>query len=113
MDRTSATAPEDRQREDPRARLRASLRLIFDDRLADQLAALAGASEDSMRRMARLAERQYRLGQLRRLVQRRAPATPPLAPRLGLGARAALALALHLGLDLNLPALAEVFQATP
>ncbi|HEU5421905.1 MAG TPA: hypothetical protein VFU72_00035, partial [Nitrolancea sp.] len=114
MDTTSAAR--EYERSDERStRLRASLRLIFDDRLADQLAALSGDSKDALRRMARLALRQYRLRQLRSLVhvQQDRDCSRPLAPRRGRGARGAPVLALYLGLDVDLSALADLLQMAP
>src|SRR5579884_345297 len=80
-----------------RRALRASLRLIFEPNLADRLAAADGDPPD-LRRVVRLATRQYRLLQLQNTLfpHRHHSSTSgaaPLAARLSLGPRAALGLA--------------------
>jgi Tol biopolymer transport system component len=101
-------------------RLRATLRLCFDARRADELAAhLAGGEIDPARALSsvvRLARLSYTTGRwFAPFNGRLKPGQDslPLRPHPALPAISALALALHLGLELDVDTLARLFHLSP
>lgn len=102
---------------DDLTRMRALLRLLVAEDLADYLAldiARMPNSREAMERLQQLLRWQAGLAWFRRLNQRKEPSAPPLlAPGHRLPTRAALALGLHVGLDRPLEDLAHDLATTP
>lgn len=101
-----------------RERLRAALRLIFDDAQADSLAGLAGDAGDTtaLRPLLGPAMTRYTLNGWYRWLRRGTPsegAVRPLRPARGAPGRGALALALYTGLGRDGETLADLFGVTP
>ncbi len=90
------------------ARVRATLRLLFDGATADRIAGRSGARLDLLvRRSLRQWTIEHWFGWMVRTSEEAAD-QPPLGPCMNLSAREAVALAFHLGLGLNAETLASL-----
>lgn len=100
-------------------RLRATLRLLFDGRTADDVATAAGTGpvdEDMLRSVASRARSQYLMERvLQRLPRRKRSADEdrPLPASLGVSGDAAVALAFHVGLGLGAGTIADLLERAP
>lgn len=98
-------------------RLRATLRLMFDGRTADDIAGPAGHEPldiDALRSVASRARSQYMLERvIRRLPGRADDSDRPLPASAGVSGAAALALAFHTGLRLDTGTIAALLDADP